>query len=441
KEGGAARTIVVPTLRYNIQVDRGVPFSMGLTLKEQADELASAETARFEAKEKEIKKAALEGGDNEAPTPDKGKGGSSKAAARKKKSPEARARRKELAKVKSTLGRLQRRVDGFWYSKLPFAGASGFIKRVLLAMEKDVTLAGGVSTDRIRVYRPLTGAKDYSRAKLRESYEKVSVERAKGYWRAEYSGQRNEIRFKHFVILAGSVLPVWQKVEDVLNANTHTQHERRLRIVRATEKEDEWNKADKEEGKAGGGGNGSSDEGGESKDKKDPSAEASKRGAAGDKAAAGHEVKDKKPCCETCGGSQDVDEDDEDSEEEKEKQKKAAKGGRRGKRATLGKGTAEGEGGGGGENDGESKSKSKKGGGRGKEKRTGRAGGRGNKGRGAADEGDEKEEEEKEEGQDEKHKKGKEGEKRKKGASSARGKGGEATAGGGGGGGGSDGDD
>lgn len=47
------------------------------------------------------------------------------------------------------------------------------------------------------------------------------------------------------------------QVEDVLNANTHTQHERRLRIVRATEKEDEWNKADKEEGKAG---SGSSDE-------------------------------------------------------------------------------------------------------------------------------------------------------------------------------------
>lgn len=50
------------------------------------------------------------------------------------------------------------------------------------------------------------------------------------------------------------------QVEDVLNANTHTQHERRLRIVRATEKEDEWNKADsgneeekEEEGEGGGG--------------------------------------------------------------------------------------------------------------------------------------------------------------------------------------------
>lgn len=39
----------------------------------------------------------------------------------------------------------------------------------------------------------------------------------------------------------------------MLNANTHTQHERRLRIVRATEKEDDWNKADEEEGKAGSG--------------------------------------------------------------------------------------------------------------------------------------------------------------------------------------------
>ena len=48
------------------------------------------------------------------------------------------------------------------------------------AMEKDVTLAGGLGTDRIRVYRPLTGAKDYSRAKLRENYEKVTVDRAKG---------------------------------------------------------------------------------------------------------------------------------------------------------------------------------------------------------------------------------------------------------------------
>lgn len=31
-------------------------------------------------------------------------------------------------------------------------------------------------------------------------------------WRGEYSGERNEIRFKHYVLLAGSVLPVWQKV-------------------------------------------------------------------------------------------------------------------------------------------------------------------------------------------------------------------------------------
>ncbi|CAN0390149.1 unnamed protein product, partial [Hapterophycus canaliculatus] len=53
----------------------------------------------------------------------------------KKRDPEARARRKELNKVKATLGRLQRRVDGFWYSKLPFAGASGFRKRVLLVSE------------------------------------------------------------------------------------------------------------------------------------------------------------------------------------------------------------------------------------------------------------------------------------------------------------------
>ena len=46
------------------------------------------------------------------------------------------------------------------------------------AMEKDVT-SMGVATDRIRVYRPLTGAKDYSRAKLRESYDRVSVEKAR----------------------------------------------------------------------------------------------------------------------------------------------------------------------------------------------------------------------------------------------------------------------
>lgn len=45
-------------------------------------------------------------------------------------------------------------------------------------MEKDVTSLG-VSTDRIRVYRPLTGAKDYSRAKLKESYEFVSPEKAR----------------------------------------------------------------------------------------------------------------------------------------------------------------------------------------------------------------------------------------------------------------------
>ncbi|CAN0478225.1 unnamed protein product, partial [Ectocarpus sp. 12 AP-2014] len=115
---------------------------MGLSLKQQADTVASAETARFEAKEAEIKKASQKAGDVEAPTPDKGKGNSSSnsssssssKAKKTKKDPEARARRKELSKVKSTLGRLQRRVDGFWYSKFPFAGASGFRKRVLLRL-------------------------------------------------------------------------------------------------------------------------------------------------------------------------------------------------------------------------------------------------------------------------------------------------------------------
>ncbi|CAN0312582.1 unnamed protein product [Ectocarpus sp. 4 AP-2014] len=108
---------------------------MGLSLKQQADTDASAETARFEAKEAEIKKTSQKAGDAEAPTPDKGKGNSSSSSSKAKKTkkdPEACARRKELSKVKSTLGRLQRRVDGFWYSKFPFAGASGFRKRVLL---------------------------------------------------------------------------------------------------------------------------------------------------------------------------------------------------------------------------------------------------------------------------------------------------------------------
>ncbi|CAM9431687.1 unnamed protein product, partial [Ectocarpus sp. 12 AP-2014] len=289
---------------------------MGLSLKQQADTVASAETARFEAKEAEIKKASQKAGDVEAPIPDKGKGNSSSnsssssssKAKKTKKDPEARARRKELSKVKSTLGRLQRRVDGFWYSKFPFAGASGFRKRVLLAMEKDVTLAGGLATDRIRVYRPLTGAKDYSRAKLRESYEKVSVDKARGYWREEYSGERNEIRFKHFVILAGSVLPVWRKVEGVLNANTHTQHERRLRIVRATEKEDEWNNMPDddgtgENGKEGGGGrSGDGDKEGAVEKAGSAGGEASGDKAAGDSSS----KEDEKPCCEVCGGSQDV---------------------------------------------------------------------------------------------------------------------------------------
>lgn len=40
------------------QVDRGVPFSMASSLKEQADEVASAETERLEAKEASIKKTS-----------------------------------------------------------------------------------------------------------------------------------------------------------------------------------------------------------------------------------------------------------------------------------------------------------------------------------------------------------------------------------------------
>lgn len=37
-----------------------MPFSIALTLKEQADEVAAADTARFEAKEAEMKKANQE---------------------------------------------------------------------------------------------------------------------------------------------------------------------------------------------------------------------------------------------------------------------------------------------------------------------------------------------------------------------------------------------
>lgn len=36
-------------------------------------------------------------------------------------------------------------------------------------------------------------------------------------------------------------------MEGILGANTNTQHERRLRIVRATEKDDEWGKAHEDE--------------------------------------------------------------------------------------------------------------------------------------------------------------------------------------------------
>lgn len=42
------------------QVDRGVPFSMALSLKEQAEASASTEMKRLEAKEASIKKDAEE---------------------------------------------------------------------------------------------------------------------------------------------------------------------------------------------------------------------------------------------------------------------------------------------------------------------------------------------------------------------------------------------
>eukprot|EP00904_Undaria_pinnatifida_P000721 jgi/Undpi1/1064/HiC_scaffold_10.g04527.m1 len=323
KEAPPMRTLAVPTLRYNIQVDRGVPFSMGLGLKEQADGVAAKEIAMLEIKEADTKKAMQE--------PKKLEKKPKKA----KRSLESRALRKDLAKVKSTLGRLRRRVDGFWYSKLPFAGASGFCRRVLLvstrlgsglriggwgvvvvnlvgvgvgvvvgvvvavAMEKDVT-SMGMATDRIRVYRPLTGVKDYSRAKLRESYEHCSVEKARTHWRAEYSGERNDIRFKHYVLLAGSVLPVWQKVEDVMNANTHTKAERRLRIVRATEKEDDWRHGSDDEADGEGEGEGADGAGKEAGEDGE--------GTADGEAAGGG----KKGGCEVCGSR----EGDEEEEEE-----------------------------------------------------------------------------------------------------------------------------
>lgn len=36
-------------------------------------------------------------------------------------------------------------------------------------------------------------------------------------WSEEFSGERNDVRFKHFVVLAGSVLPVWQKARVLYN--------------------------------------------------------------------------------------------------------------------------------------------------------------------------------------------------------------------------------
>lgn len=43
-----------------MQVDRGVPFSMGVSLKRQADLAAETEVGRLEATEKSTKKAAEE---------------------------------------------------------------------------------------------------------------------------------------------------------------------------------------------------------------------------------------------------------------------------------------------------------------------------------------------------------------------------------------------
>lgn len=48
---------VVPNVA---QVDRGVPFSMGMSLKDQADRNVSEEITRLESTEAEIKKAAEE---------------------------------------------------------------------------------------------------------------------------------------------------------------------------------------------------------------------------------------------------------------------------------------------------------------------------------------------------------------------------------------------
>lgn len=39
----------------------------------------------------------------------------------------------------------------------------------------------------------------------------------------EFNGERNENRFRHFVILAGGVLPVWQKVSALGEAAVHEE--------------------------------------------------------------------------------------------------------------------------------------------------------------------------------------------------------------------------
>ena len=43
-------------------------------------------------------------------------------------------------------------------------------------------------------------------------YVVAGVGEERRLWNEEFNGERNDIRFKHFVVLAGSVLPVWQKV-------------------------------------------------------------------------------------------------------------------------------------------------------------------------------------------------------------------------------------
>jgi len=136
----------------------------------------------------------------------------------------------------------RQKITGFWVSRNKIFGQYN----LLLAVK--TTTASAFVSAKTRIWRPGVGRLEMITTKLFDIYEMVPEERMAPLWDAEYASRKTKCmhlnckiadcvigkRILPYHVLAGSVVPVWGSIENIVNKNRGQKA--RFDIVRAVEK-------------------------------------------------------------------------------------------------------------------------------------------------------------------------------------------------------------